>query len=53
LQTQISGWPANVEVIVPSRNLSKTIRVREPYLGIAIRECEIDYVERGEPFGYL
>ena len=53
LQTQISGWPAKVETIVQSRNLSKTIRVRESYLGIAIQEGEINYVERGEPFGYL
>jgi len=52
-QTQIAGGPANVEVIVPSRNLSKNITVRKPYLGISILEDDVDYIERGEPFGYL
>lgn len=52
-QTQMPEGPANVEVIVPSRNLSKNISVRKPFLGISIREGEIDYIERGEPFGYL
>ncbi len=52
-QAQVPQGPVNVEVIVPSRNLSKVIPVREPYLGIALREGEIDYMESGEPFGYL
>lgn len=51
--TQITGGPANVEVIVPSRNVSKKISVRKPYLGVSILEGEIDFIERGEPFGHL
>lgn len=46
----------NVEVTLPSRNLSETISLQAPrtvYLGVSITEGRIVHRISHEPFGYL
>ena len=54
-QVQIPEGSAHVEIVVPSRNLSKSVSVRvsqEFYLGVSVRDGEIEFLARGEPFSY-
>ena len=54
-QVQVQNGPLDVEIVVPSRNLSRSISVRasrESYLGVSIKDGEIVFSERDEPFSY-
>lgn len=53
---QVPEGSVNVEVILPSKNLSETILLqvtKEVYLGLSIHNGRIDYRISNEPFGYL
>jgi hypothetical protein len=54
-QAQIPEGSADVEIEVPSRDLSKSVSVRvsqEFYLGVSVRDGEIEFLARDEPFSY-
>jgi len=54
-QVQIPEGSAHVEIVVPSRNLSKSVSVRVSqkfYLGVSVRDGEIEFLARDEPFSY-
>jgi hypothetical protein len=53
---QIPEGSVNVEVILPTKNLSETIVLqvtKEVYLGFSMHEGKIDHRISHEPFGYL
>jgi hypothetical protein len=54
-QVQVQQGSLDVEIVVPSRNLSRSASVRvsqESYLGVSIQDGEIEFSERDEPFSY-
>jgi hypothetical protein len=54
-QAQIPEGSADVEIVVPSRDLSGSVSVRvsqEFYLGVSIRDRDIEFLARDEPFSY-
>jgi hypothetical protein len=56
LEVQVPEASVNVEISVPSKNISETIiieRVSEtPYLGVSIQAGKITYIKSNKPFGY-
>lgn len=55
-ETQAPEGSVNVEVILPSKNLSETIVLqvtKTVYLGLSIHEGRIHHRTSHEPFGYL
>lgn len=55
LQAQIPEGSADVEIVVPSRGLSKSVSVQvsqQYYLGVSIRDGAIEFLARDEPFSY-
>jgi len=54
-QVRVPEGSLDVEVVVPSRNLSRTRSIRisqKSYLGVSIQDGKIEYLERNEPFPY-
>jgi hypothetical protein len=54
-QVRVPEGSVDVEVVVPSRNLSRTVSIRisqKSYLGVSIQDGKIEYLERNEPFPY-
>ena len=54
-RVQVPEGTVNVEVLVPSKNLSGTISVQasqNTYLGVSIQDGKIHYMEVDKPFGY-
>ncbi len=54
-QAQIPEGSADVEIVVPSRDLSKSVSVQvsqQYYLGVSIRDRAIEFLARDEPFSY-
>jgi hypothetical protein len=52
---QVPEGSVDVEVLVPSKNLSRTISVQasqKTYLGVSIQAGKIHYIELDKPFGY-
>jgi hypothetical protein len=54
-EIEIPEGPVNVEIIVPTKNISKTISLQaseSPHLGVSICNGEIEYIKSKKPFGY-
>ena len=54
-RVQVSEGSVDVEVLVPSKNLSRTISIQasqNTYLGVSIQDGKIHYIKVDKPFGY-
>ena len=54
-RVQVPEGSVDVEVLVPSKNLSRTISVQasqKTYLGVSIQDGKIHFIELDKPFGY-
>jgi len=51
-ELEVPAGTVEVEIRVPTQNLSKTLSVDTPNLGISIRNGEIEIITSGKRFGY-
>ena len=51
-QIEVPAGTIEVEIRIPTRQLSKTFSVDTPNLGISIRNGEIEIITSGKRFGY-
>ena len=54
-RVQVSEGSVDVEVLVPSKNLSRTISIQASQntdLGVSIQDGKIHYIKVDKPFGY-
>ena len=51
-ELEVPDGTVEVEIRVPTQNLSKTLSVDTPNLGISIRNGEIEIITSGKRFGY-
>jgi hypothetical protein len=55
-KTKVEPGPVTIEIIVPTKNVVKTILLEvsdDTYLGISIVNGVIEYMGSSEPFGYV
>lgn len=56
VEIEVPEGTVNVEIILPSRNLSETLELqvsKATYLGISIQDGNIQYRVADKPFGYM
>ena len=51
-EIEVAPGPVELEIRIPTRNLSKTFSVDTPNLGISIRNGDIEIITSGKRFGY-
>ena len=51
-QIEVPAGTIEVEIRIPTRQISKTFSVDTPNLGISIRNGEIEIITSGKRFGY-
>jgi len=51
-ELEVPAGTLEVEIRIPTKNLSKTFSVDTPNLGISIRNGEIEIITSGKRFGY-
>jgi len=51
-ELEVPAGTVEVEIRVPTQNLSKTLSVDTPNLGISIRNGQIEIITSGKRFGY-
>lgn len=55
-EVEVERGPATVEILLPRKNLTKTIQINipeEPYLGVSLVAGEITHRASATPFGYV
>ena len=51
-ELEVPAGTVEVEIRIPTQNLSKTLSVDTPNLGISIRNGQIEIITSGKRFGY-
>jgi len=51
-ELEVPAGPLEIEIRIPTQNLSKTLSVDTPNLGISIRNGQIEIITSGKRFGY-